>query len=163
MRNIFTDLHDTKSEHHAGCIIEPYPKNKSEARKCAIWEPLEQKIFMSTAEHVTAEGHHRGKCFSSTWWERLRELFNKNAGKDWTISQLKNHWGAMHTNNRLLFKLLQCTGIACSLSTGRRINAQEWWWKQKIKENPQYGKFKDNDNMKSTINIAVCLEVVVTP
>ncbi|XP_022848716.1 uncharacterized protein LOC111371018 [Olea europaea var. sylvestris] len=37
-------------------------------------------------------------------------------------------------------------GIACGLSTGGRIDAPEWWWKQKIKENSRYGKFKDNDN-----------------
>ncbi|CAA2960724.1 Hypothetical predicted protein [Olea europaea subsp. europaea] len=37
-------------------------------------------------------------------------------------------------------------GIACGLSTEGRINAPEWWWKQKIKENPRYRKFKDNDN-----------------
>ncbi|XP_022867910.1 uncharacterized protein LOC111387570 [Olea europaea var. sylvestris] len=50
-------------------------------------------------------GHRHGKCFSSTGWERLRELFNKNAGKNWTMAQLKT-----------------------------------------IRENPRYGKFKDNDN-----------------
>ncbi|CAA2955243.1 Hypothetical predicted protein [Olea europaea subsp. europaea] len=98
-------------------------KNKLEACKCARWEPREQKIFMSAAEHVTAEGHRRGKCFSSTGWERSHELFNKNAGKDWTITQLKNHWGAMRTDHKLLFELLQCTKIACGLSTGGRIDA----------------------------------------
>ncbi|CAA2982142.1 Hypothetical predicted protein [Olea europaea subsp. europaea] len=102
---------------------------------------------MSTVEHVTVEGHRRGKCFSSTGWEQLRELFNKNARKDWTIKQLKNHWGAMRTDHKLLFKLLRCTGIACGLSSEGRIDAPEWWWKQKIK-NPRYGKFKDNDNME---------------
>ncbi|CAA2934536.1 Hypothetical predicted protein [Olea europaea subsp. europaea] len=69
----------------------PHLENKLEARKCARWEPREQKIFMSAAEHVTVEGHCRGKCFSSTGWERLRELFNKNARKNWTIAQLKNN------------------------------------------------------------------------
>ncbi|XP_022856619.1 L10-interacting MYB domain-containing protein-like [Olea europaea var. sylvestris] len=124
----------------------PNMENRPEPRKCARWEPREQKIFMFVAEHVTAEGHRRGKCFSSTGWERLRELFNKNPEKNWTIAQLKNHWGAMRTNHKLLFELLQCTGIACGLSTGGRIDAPEWWWKQKIKENPRYGKSKDNDN-----------------
>ncbi|CAA2974051.1 Hypothetical predicted protein [Olea europaea subsp. europaea] len=103
---------------------------------------------MSAAEHVTAEGHPRGKCFSSTKWERLRGLFNKNAGKDWTITELKNHWGAMRIDHKPLFEFLQCTGIACSVSTRGKIDAPKWWWKQKIKENPRYGKFKDNDNTK---------------
>ncbi|CAA2993650.1 Hypothetical predicted protein [Olea europaea subsp. europaea] len=94
----------------------PNMENRPEPRKCARWEPREQKIFMSAAEHVTAEGHRRGKCFSSTG------------------------------DHKLLFELLQSTGIACGLSTGGRVNAPEWWWTQKIMENPRYGKFKDNDN-----------------
>ncbi|CAA2973059.1 Hypothetical predicted protein [Olea europaea subsp. europaea] len=126
----------------------PILENKSEACKYARWEPREQKIFMFAAEHVTVEGHFREKRFSSTGWERLSELFNKNAGKNWTIAQLKNHWGAMGTDHKLLFELLQCTGIACGLSIGGSIDAPEWWWKQKIKENPRYEKFKDNDNME---------------
>ncbi|XP_022883498.1 L10-interacting MYB domain-containing protein-like [Olea europaea var. sylvestris] len=125
---------------------KPNMENRPEPRKCARWEPREQKIFLSAAEHVTAEGHRRGKCFSSTWWERLRDMFNQNSGKNWTTAQLKNHWGAMRTDHKLLFELLQSTGIACGLSTGGRIDAPEWWWTQKIKENPRYGKFKDNDN-----------------
>ncbi|CAA2988346.1 Hypothetical predicted protein [Olea europaea subsp. europaea] len=39
----------------------PNMENRAEPRKCARWGPREHKIFMSTAEHVTAEGHHRGK------------------------------------------------------------------------------------------------------
>ncbi|CAA2969385.1 Hypothetical predicted protein [Olea europaea subsp. europaea] len=31
---------------------------------------------------------------------------------------------------------------------GDRIDVPNWWWKQKIKKNPRYGKFKDNDNSK---------------
>ncbi|CAA3014786.1 Hypothetical predicted protein [Olea europaea subsp. europaea] len=126
----------------------PNLENKSEARKCARWEPREQKIFMFAVENFTAEGYRRRKCFSSTGWERLCELFNKNVGKNWTIAQLKNHWGAMRTDHKLLFELLQCTGIACGLSTGGKIDVPKWWWKQKIKKNPRYGKFKDNDNTK---------------
>ncbi|XP_022841989.1 uncharacterized protein LOC111365687 [Olea europaea var. sylvestris] len=52
----------------------------------------------------------------------------------------------MRTDHKLLFEMLQCTRIACGLSTGGRIDTLEWWWKQKIKENPRYGKFKDNDS-----------------
>ncbi|CAA3010902.1 Hypothetical predicted protein [Olea europaea subsp. europaea] len=129
-----------------GASSNPHLEKKSEARKCARWEPCEQKIFMSAVEHVTAKGHRRGKCFSSTGWERLRNLFNKNAGKDWTMTQLKNHWGVMLTGDKLLFKLLQYMGITCDLNIGGRIDAPEWWWKQKIMENPRYGKFKDNNN-----------------
>ncbi|CAA2985095.1 Hypothetical predicted protein [Olea europaea subsp. europaea] len=98
----------------------PIPKNKSEACKCARWEPREQKIFMSVAEHVTAEGHRRGKCFSSIGWERLRESFNKNAGKNWTIAR-----GRMTLRNGGRSRKLRYPHV-----------------------NPWSVKFKDSDNME---------------
>ncbi|CAA2993618.1 Hypothetical predicted protein [Olea europaea subsp. europaea] len=54
----------------------------------------------------------------------------------------------MRIDHRLLFELLQSTGIARGLSNGDRIDALDWWWKKKFKENPWYGKFKNNENNK---------------
>ncbi|CAA3026347.1 Hypothetical predicted protein, partial [Olea europaea subsp. europaea] len=62
-------------------------------------------------EIVIAEGHRRGKCFSSTGWLRIHELFNSTAGKYWTVSQLKNYWGKLQMDHKLLFELLKSTDI----------------------------------------------------
>ncbi|CAI9762836.1 unnamed protein product [Fraxinus pennsylvanica] len=43
-------------------------------------------------------------------------------------------------------KCARSTGIQYDLSNGGIIEAPDWWWEQKLKENPKYGKFKDNDN-----------------
>ncbi|CAA2994167.1 Hypothetical predicted protein [Olea europaea subsp. europaea] len=134
--------------------VEPVPAatpsrrsdRRTDGRKCAKWDPQEHRIFISVVEYVTAEGHHRGKCFTTAGWESIRELFNKRAGKDWTVTQLKNHWGVMRADHKLLMELLRCTGIHYGLNSGGRIEADDWWWEQKIKENPKYSKFRYNDN-----------------
>ncbi|CAA3017650.1 Hypothetical predicted protein [Olea europaea subsp. europaea] len=134
--------------------VEPLPAvtpsrrsdRRTDGRKCAKWDPQEHRIFISVVEYVTAKGHRRGKCFTTAGWERIREFFNKRAGKDWTVTQLKNHWGVMRTDHKLLMELLRCTGIHYGLNSGGRIEADDWWWEQKIKENPKYSKFRYNDN-----------------
>ncbi|CAA2979584.1 Hypothetical predicted protein [Olea europaea subsp. europaea] len=106
--------------------VEPVPAatpsrrfdRRTDGRKCAKWDPQEHLIFISVVEYITAKGHRRGKCFMIAGWERIRELFNKRAGKDWTFTQLKNHWGVMRTDHKLLM------------------------------ENPKYSKFRYNDNSK---------------
>ncbi|CAA2964967.1 Hypothetical predicted protein [Olea europaea subsp. europaea] len=52
----------------------------------------------------------------------------------------------MRTEHKLLFELLQCTGIQYGLNNRGIIEASDWWWEQKLKENPKYEKFKDYDN-----------------
>ncbi|CAA2981643.1 Hypothetical predicted protein [Olea europaea subsp. europaea] len=94
---------------------------------------------MYAAEHVTAEGHRWEKCFSSTTWERLRDLFNKNVRKDWTITQLKNNWSTMRTEHKLLFQLLQCTGIACGLSIEPELKCHNGGGNRKLRYSRLFG------------------------
>ncbi|CAA3029781.1 Hypothetical predicted protein [Olea europaea subsp. europaea] len=54
----------------------------------------------------------------------------------------------MRTDHKLLMELLRCSGIHYRLNSGGRIEADDWWWEQKIKENLKYGKFRYNDNSK---------------
>lgn len=53
----------------------------------------------------------------------------------------------MRIDNRLLFELLQSTGIARDLSNGGRIDALDWWWKKKFKlrngDNLHYSSFSN--------------------
>ncbi|CAI9767999.1 unnamed protein product [Fraxinus pennsylvanica] len=64
-------------------------------RKTARWNQLEHKAFIDTCELVIAEGHRRGKCFSSKGWQRISDLFNSSTGKDWTTTQMKNYWNKL--------------------------------------------------------------------
>ncbi|CAA3002796.1 Hypothetical predicted protein [Olea europaea subsp. europaea] len=136
------------SEHEPIPAATPFRRSdrRIDTQKCAKWDPQEHHIFISMAEHITAEGHRRGKCFTTVGWERIWELFNKRAGEDWTVTQLENHWSVIRTNHKLLMELLRFSGIHYELNSGGRIKANDWLWEQKIKENPKYGKFRYNDN-----------------
>ncbi|CAA2972917.1 Hypothetical predicted protein [Olea europaea subsp. europaea] len=52
----------------------------------------------------------------------------------------------MKTDHKLLMELLRCSGIHYELNSGDRIEADDWWWEQKIKKNLKYDKFRYNDN-----------------
>ncbi|CAA3031227.1 Hypothetical predicted protein [Olea europaea subsp. europaea] len=84
-----------------GASSNPNLEKKPEAHKCARWEPRQQKIFTSFVEHVTAEGHRRGKCFSSTGREHLRELFNKNENPRYGKFKDKENTEIYHKYSRL--------------------------------------------------------------
>lgn len=115
-------------------VLPPGPTDeKTNTRKTTRWEPRKNRIFISAAKRATAEGHRCGKCFTTTGWEHIRELFNKHAEKDWTTAQLKNYWAVMRTEHKLLFELLQCTGIQYGLNNRGIIEASDWWWEQKLK------------------------------
>ncbi|CAI9779759.1 unnamed protein product [Fraxinus pennsylvanica] len=116
--------------------------NSSRVRKTARWNQAEHKVFIETCELVVAEGHRRGKCFSSTGWRRIAAMFNASTGKDWTVSQMKNYWNKLRTDHKCLFELLRCTGIEYRSGTGR-IHAPDHWWEAKIKENPKYAKYRN--------------------
>ncbi|CAI9765258.1 unnamed protein product [Fraxinus pennsylvanica] len=125
------------------------PSSKPQAapgmvRKTARWNQLEHKAFIDTCELVIAEGHRRGKCFSSKGWQRISDLFNSSTGKDWTTTQMKNYWNKLRTDHKLLFELLRCTGIEYCSGTGR-IHAADHWWDAKVKENPKYAKYRNFD------------------
>lgn len=128
-------------EHSSSYLQDPQPNI---LRKSAKWDPPVHKIFISTREIVVAEGHRQGKCFSTKGWQHLCELFNRSAGKNWTITQLKNYWTKLRMEPKYLFELLRCTGIEYHSGTGT-IVAPEHWWEAKIKENRKYAKYKNRD------------------
>ncbi|KAL2466552.1 L10-interacting MYB domain-containing protein-like [Abeliophyllum distichum] len=70
-------------------------KAASPARKNVKWAEREYQIFVTTYETMIAEGHRRGKYFSKHGWERLVNLFNSSAAKNWSRTQFKNHWDSM--------------------------------------------------------------------
>ncbi|CAI9781252.1 unnamed protein product [Fraxinus pennsylvanica] len=111
-------------------------------RKTARWNQLEHKAFIDTCELVIAEGHRRGKCFSSKGWQRISDMFNSSTGKDWTTTQMKNYWNKLRTDHKLMFELLRCTEIEYRSGTGR-IHTADHWWEAKIKENPKYAKYRN--------------------
>ncbi|CAA2992600.1 Hypothetical predicted protein [Olea europaea subsp. europaea] len=113
--------------------------------KTTRWDLTEHRIFIDVCEIVIVEGHRRSKCFSTTGWLRIYELFNSIAGQDWTISQLKNYWGKLRTDHKLLFELLKSTGIQYQSKIGRIIGP-EHWWEAKIKRGFDLGTDSDKDD-----------------
>ncbi|CAA2993526.1 Hypothetical predicted protein [Olea europaea subsp. europaea] len=66
------------------CAASDHQESQPAVRKSAKWNSPECKVFISTCETVIAEGHRRGKCFSTKGWQRIAEKFNRKAGKNWT-------------------------------------------------------------------------------
>ncbi|CAA2959639.1 Hypothetical predicted protein [Olea europaea subsp. europaea] len=56
-------------------------------------------------------GIDAANAFHLRGWLHIHELFNSTAGKDWTVSQLKNFWGKLRMDHKLLFELLKSIGI----------------------------------------------------
>ncbi|CAA2955146.1 Hypothetical predicted protein [Olea europaea subsp. europaea] len=117
---------------------EPQPV----VRKTARWDPTEHRIFIDVCKIVIVERHQSSKCFSTTGWLCIYELFNSTAGKDWTVSQLKNYWGKLRTDHKHFFELLKSSGIQYQSKIDRIIGL-EHWWEAKIKENRKYAKYKN--------------------
>ncbi|KAL2481264.1 L10-interacting MYB domain-containing protein [Abeliophyllum distichum] len=140
-------------------------KPASPARKNAKWAERKQQIFVTACESVITEGHRREKCFSKHGWDRLVNLFNSTAAKNWSRTQLKNHWDSMRREHKHLHELLRCTGIeyvgirSCPATSyailfsfqyeyNQRDNviaADDDWWERKIKEKAKYAKFRNRD------------------
>ncbi|KAL2527182.1 L10-interacting MYB domain-containing protein [Abeliophyllum distichum] len=119
-------------------------KPASPARKNAKWAEQEHQIFVTACESVIAEGHRRGKCFRKHSWDRLVNLFNSTAAKNWSRTQLKNHWDSMRREHKHLHELLRCTGIEYN-QRDNVIAADDDWWERKIKEKAEYAKFRNHD------------------
>ncbi|CAA2991661.1 Hypothetical predicted protein [Olea europaea subsp. europaea] len=63
------DLHGTggSAQHMRSAASDPQDLQPA-VRKAAKWNSPKHKIFITTCETVTAEGHRRGKCFSMKGW-----------------------------------------------------------------------------------------------
>ncbi|CAA3002994.1 Hypothetical predicted protein [Olea europaea subsp. europaea] len=51
------------------CAASNHQESQPTVRRSAKWNSLKRKVFISTGETVTAEGHRRGKCFSTKGWQ----------------------------------------------------------------------------------------------
>ncbi|KAL2505045.1 L10-interacting MYB domain-containing protein-like [Abeliophyllum distichum] len=107
-------------------------KVASPTKKNTKWAEREHQIFVTACETVIAEGHRRRMCFSKHGWERLVNLFNGSAAKNWSRTQLKNHWDSIRREHKQLHELLRCTGIEYN-QRDNIIVADDDWWEQKIK------------------------------
>ncbi|KAL2542896.1 L10-interacting MYB domain-containing protein-like [Abeliophyllum distichum] len=117
-------------------------KAASPTRKNVKWAEQEYQIFVTACETMIAEGHHRGKCFSKHGCERLVNLFNSSTAKNWSRTQLKNHWASMRWEHKHLHELLCSTGIEYN-QRDNIIVADGDWWEQKIKKKAEYAKFRN--------------------
>ncbi|XP_074373616.1 uncharacterized protein LOC141713958 [Apium graveolens] len=71
----------------------------------------------------------------------------EGSGKDlvWDLRKLKNHWDAMGGDYNFFRKLkFGQTGLGWNELT-KQFEASDEWWKEKIKENTKFSKFRNKD------------------
>ncbi|KAL9457629.1 hypothetical protein AB3S75_006638 [Citrus x aurantiifolia] len=110
----------------------------------ATWNPQTLDVFCDLCIKEVDVGHRPGTHLTSQGYENLIKEFTKEIGLDYNRTQMKNKWDSLRTDWKLWKNLIgKETGLRWNYRL-RTIDASEEWWEKKIKENPQFSRFRKN-------------------
>ncbi|XP_054823530.1 uncharacterized protein At2g29880-like [Prosopis cineraria] len=112
------------------------------SKEKALGTTEETKLFLKLALQQVKKNKRKGSTLSKEGWEALMQQFNALNSRSYDKKQLKNKWDNLRKDWNIWDKLLNKeTGLGWD-GLKNTISAPDEWWSQKIKENPEYRKFR---------------------
>ncbi|KAL8101099.1 L10-interacting MYB domain-containing protein-like [Apium graveolens] len=113
----------------------------------AKWGDEEHDLFVRLCYGQVVKGNRPNTTLNKEGWKAVYLQFAACSGKDpvWDLRKLKNHWDAMREDYKIFRKLkFGQTGLGWNELT-KQFEASDEWWKEKIKENHKFSKFRNKD------------------
>ena len=109
------------------------PRGKSNDKIKAIWDRNLTIIFCDLCIKEKDHNCRRGTYFKKEGWSRLVADFNKETGKEYEKSQLKNRWDLLKKEWKL-WKQLKGNDTCLGWDPKKNnIDTSEEWWEKKLK------------------------------
>ncbi|XVF06279.1 hypothetical protein REPUB_Repub06bG0033800 [Reevesia pubescens] len=120
------------------------PRGKSNDKIKAVWDRNLTMIFCDLCIKEKDHNCRRGTYFKKEGWSRLVANFNKETGKEYEKSQLKNRWDLLKKEWKL-WKQLKGNDTCLSWDPRKNnIDTSDEWWEKKLKLMPEVTKFKNS-------------------
>ncbi|XP_022719182.1 L10-interacting MYB domain-containing protein-like [Durio zibethinus] len=128
---------------NARIVTAEVPRGRNNDKMKAVWDRNLTIIFCDLCIKEKDHNCRRGTYFKKEGWSRLVSNFNKETGKEYEKSQLKNRWDLLKKEWKLWKQLKgndTCLGWD---STKNNIDTSDAWWEKKLKLMPEATKFKN--------------------
>lgn len=128
---------------NARIVTAEVPRGKSNDKVKAVWDRNLTMIFCDLCIKEKDHNCRRGTYFKKEGWSRLVANFNRETGKEYEKSQLKNRWDLLKKEWKLWKQL---KGNDTWLGWDPRKNnicAPEEWWEKQLKLLPEATKFRN--------------------
>ncbi|XP_075499158.1 L10-interacting MYB domain-containing protein-like [Primulina tabacum] len=109
----------------------------------ADWADQNTEIFLKICEEEIESGNKPTKHLNKTGYTNLVSKFNERTGLSLNQKQFKNKWDSMRKYFALWAQFIgnNETGLGWDYNK-MTMQADNSWWEDKIKENPEYAKFR---------------------
>ncbi|WRX25116.1 Myb/SANT-like domain - like 9 [Theobroma cacao] len=120
-------------------------QGRSNDKAKAVWDRNLTMVFCDLCIKEKDHNSRPGTHFKKEGWSRLVANFNKETGKEYEKSQLKNRWDLLKKEWKLWKQLKGNEFDTCFRWDLRKnnIDASEAWWEKKLKVVPEAVKFKN--------------------
>lgn len=128
---------------NARILTVEVPRGRSNEKIKAVWDRNLTMIFCDLCIKEKDHNCRRGTYFKKEGWSRLVANFNKETGKEYEKSQLKNRWDLLKKEWKL-WKQLKGNDTCLGWDPNKNnIDTSEAWWEKKLKLMPEATKFKN--------------------
>ncbi|XVF42135.1 hypothetical protein PTKIN_Ptkin01aG0335900 [Pterospermum kingtungense] len=128
---------------NARVLATEVPRGKSNDKIKAVWDRNLTMIFCDLCIKEKDHNCRRGTYFKKEGWTRLVADFNKETGKEYEKSQLKNRWDLLKKEWKVWKQLKGNDTFFGWDPRKNNIDASEEWWEKKLKLMPESAKFKN--------------------
>lgn len=128
---------------NARVVTTEVPRGKSNEKIKAVWDRNLTMIFCDLCIKEKDHNCRRGTYFKKEGWSRLVADFNKETGKEYEKSQLKNRWDLLKKEWKLWKQLKGNDTFFGWDPRKNNIDTSEEWWEMKLKLMPEAAKFKN--------------------
>ncbi|KAH9617367.1 hypothetical protein KSS87_011205 [Heliosperma pusillum] len=118
------------------------PSNFVTKKEKANWDRLTTKIFCQICAEEVHVGNRPNTHFNRVGWENVVRKFQLKTRRRYDYKQLKNKWESLKTYYKTWIQLIGPeTGLGWDHEKGT-IDADDIWWDEKIKVNPEVANFR---------------------
>ncbi|KAG8382555.1 hypothetical protein BUALT_Bualt05G0089500 [Buddleja alternifolia] len=117
----------------------------NEKRSSARWDDFSSVKFIELCEDEIGKDNRPNSHFNINGWKNIVKRFNEMTGKNYDYKQLRIHWDVMKKDWILFKKLMNKERGVDWNAVKNSLDALDEWWESKLKENGDYGKFRNKN------------------